>query len=73
MAYAAHALNILSPFADSLGAEPLCWLTNPVDFSPEELRANAEGLREWQERTSSWPQIAASFAEALGVEESAAR
>ncbi|MDQ6860965.1 MAG: hypothetical protein M3032_07405, partial [Verrucomicrobiota bacterium] len=73
MAYAAHGLNILSPFADSLGAEPLCWLTNPADAFHGDLRANAEHLRRWQERTASWPQIAARFAAALGLDESAPR
>ncbi|MCA1659447.1 MAG: glycosyltransferase, partial [Verrucomicrobiaceae bacterium] len=41
MAYAAHGLNILSPYADSLGPEPVCWLTHPDELlrrvSAEEL------------------------------------
>ncbi len=69
MAYAAHELNIISPVADSLGAEPQCWLTSPEELadgiSPNELKSRAENLRAWQERTSSWPIIAARFAEAL--------
>ena len=69
MAYAAHALNILSPYADSLGPEPLCWLTHPRELregiSHNELNSRAESLRQWQERTSSWSEIAARFAEAL--------
>ncbi|MDQ2919395.1 MAG: glycosyltransferase [Verrucomicrobiota bacterium] len=69
MACAAHGLNIISPAADSLGAEPVCWLTSPAELingiSPNELNSRAENLRAWQERTSSWPMIAERFAEAL--------
>lgn len=69
MAYAAHGLNILSPYADPLAAEPLCWLTSPHELrarlSPDELLKRAESLRRWQERTASWPEIAARFAAAL--------
>ena len=69
MAYAAHGLNILSTAAEPLGAEPLCWLTSPAELlqgvSREELQQRADNLRAWQERTSSWKQIAQRFAEAL--------
>ncbi len=69
MAYAAHGLNILSPEADSLGEAPLCWLTSPAELrkglATTEARSRAENLRAWQERTSSWPQIAERFAKAL--------
>jgi hypothetical protein len=69
MACAAHGLNIISSMADSLGAEPLCWLTSPGELtdgvSRGELRSRAENLRAWQEHTASWPIIAERFAEAL--------
>jgi phytoene dehydrogenase-like protein len=72
MAYAAHGLNILSPYAEPLGAEPLCWLTSPSELAAgvaaEELKSRAENLRRWQERTASWPEIAQRFAEALQLE-----
>jgi len=71
MAYAAHGLNILSPFADPLASEPLCWLTSPAELrngiSEDQLNARAESLRAWQERTSSWLRIADEFARALGL------
>jgi hypothetical protein len=69
MAYAAHGLNILSPIANPLASEPLCWLTSPAELrtgiSAGQLHAQAENLRVWQERTSSWPRIASEFARAL--------
>ncbi|HEV3409325.1 MAG TPA: hypothetical protein VG095_03465, partial [Chthoniobacterales bacterium] len=67
-----HGLNIISPYGDSLGPEPLCWLTRPRELreriAPEELERRAQSLRVWQERTSSWPQVAERFAEALQLE-----
>jgi hypothetical protein len=72
MAYAAHGLNILSPYAEPLGAEPLCWLTSPVELaggvSADEMGSRAENLRKWQEQSASWPEIAQRFAEALQLE-----
>jgi hypothetical protein len=69
MAYAAHGMNILSPFARSANSEPLCWTTHPSELagsvSDDELRARAESLRDWQERTCSWAKIAEQFARAL--------
>ncbi|MFN2508780.1 MAG: hypothetical protein ABR589_08410 [Chthoniobacterales bacterium] len=69
MAYAAHELNILSPYGDPLGPEPLCWLTHPSELlrglSADELKSRAQNLCAWQERTASWPYIAQRFAEAL--------
>ena len=69
MAYAAHGLNIISPSADALAPEPVCWLTHPRDLlrgiAAHELEARAESLRHWQEHTSSWPWIAEQFADAL--------
>lgn len=69
MAYAAHGLNILSPIADPLVAEPLCWLTSPAELrhgiSTDQLNARAANLRGWQEHTSSWPRIGDEFARAL--------
>ncbi|CAN5151701.1 hypothetical protein BH20VER2_BH20VER2_02170 [soil metagenome] len=69
MAYAAHGLNIVSPAAGPARAEPLCWATHPQELrqgiSDAELAARAAHLREWQERTSSWPRIAERFAQAL--------
>ena len=69
MAYAAHGLNILSPFAGASQPEPLCWATHPAELMRETpnavLQSRAESLRSWQERTCSWPQIARQFAQAL--------
>jgi hypothetical protein len=69
MAYAAHGMNILSPFASRAKSEPLCWATDPAELSrgitDDELRTRAESLRKWQERTCSWPKIAEQFARAL--------
>ncbi len=69
MAYAAHGLNVVSLAADPRGPEPLPWLTSPAELlsgiSAEELRSRSERLCGWQERTASWPQIAARFARAL--------
>jgi hypothetical protein len=69
MAYAAHGLNVISPFASAGKPEPLCWLTAPHELinaiAPEQLRERAERLRGWQQRTASWPKIAAEFARAL--------
>jgi hypothetical protein len=69
MAYAAHGLNIISPHASAEGAEPLCWATHPGELqagiAEAELRARAEKLRAWHERTCSWPRIAGEFARAL--------
>ncbi|MGZ5537353.1 MAG: hypothetical protein ACXWG0_02375 [Chthoniobacterales bacterium] len=72
MACAAHGLNIVSPLADPLGVEPICWLTSPAELSDgiagQELQMRAENLRQWQQRTASWPMIAERFADALHLE-----
>jgi hypothetical protein len=72
MAYAAHGLNILSPFAGARQLEPLCWATHPAELaagiSDDLLASRAGSLRTWQERTCSWPQIAREFAQALRLE-----
>ena len=69
MAYAAHGLNIISPHASASGPEPLCWAVHPGELlagvADAELRARAEKLRAWHDRTCSWPHIAAEFARAL--------
>lgn len=68
-AYGAHGLNILSSIGGVAEAEPLCWLTPPAELlhgaSTDELKTRGEKLREWQERTASWPVIAEKFAQAL--------
>lgn len=73
MAYAAHGLNILAPFADAIKPEPICLLTAPDELlcgiSETKLKERAERLREWQKRTSSWDKIAARFAEAFNLRE----
>jgi hypothetical protein len=49
MAYAAHGMNILSPFANAANTEPLCWTTDPAELArgipDDELRERAESLR----------------------------
>ena len=69
VAYAAHALNIISPHAGRAAAAPLCWTSHPSELlegvSPAELATRAEKLRDWHERTCSWPRIAEEFARAL--------
>lgn len=73
MAYAAHALNVLSPYAERAGPEPMSLLVHPTELSGSitdaELRDRAAKLRAWYERTASWPQIAQAFAQALRLEE----
>jgi hypothetical protein len=69
VAYAAHALNVISPHAASSASEPLCWATHPQELlegiDAGELATRAQKLREWHERTCSWPRIAEEFARAL--------
>ena len=71
MAYAAHGLNILSPFSGAARPQPLCWATHPDELrqglSDAELNSRAENLRTWQERTCAWPRIAEQFARALAL------
>ena len=72
MAYAAHGLNILSPFAGASRPEPLCWATHPAELlqgiSDEQLHSRAEKLRNWQKATCSWAGITEQFARALQLE-----
>jgi hypothetical protein len=69
MAYAAHGLNILSPYADASKPEPLSLLISPTELikgvAPAELQSRGERLRLWQERTSAWPHIALQIARTL--------
>ena len=69
MAYAAHGLNIISPFASPAEEPPLRWGTHPDELlqgiSDEELSERGEKLRDWQEHACSWPHIAERFASAL--------
>ncbi len=69
MAYAAHGLNIISPYADASKPEPLSLLTSPDELmqgvTREELESRGERLRQWQERTAAWPYIANQIARAL--------
>jgi hypothetical protein len=73
MAYAAHGLNIVAACADRSKEEPLCLLIAPGELLQgifeTELKLRGEGLRAWQERTSSWQIIAAKFADALQLAE----
>jgi hypothetical protein len=69
VAYAAHGVNIISPHAGVSAAPPLCWATHPRELlegvTVAELATRAEKLRDWHERTCSWPRIAEEFARAL--------
>lgn len=69
MAYASHGLNVISPYAGASKPEPLSWLTSPDELlegvTPEELESRREKLRDWQERTAAWPDIARQIARAL--------
>ena len=69
MAYAAHGLNVLSNYADPSAQEPMCLLTSPAclnrGIDAAELRARAQKLRDWYDRTATWPRIAEEFARAL--------
>ena len=71
MAAAAHGLNIVSCYADGAKPEPLSLLISPAELlrgvTSMELRARGERLRQWQERTSSWPHIANQVARVLDV------
>ena len=72
IAYAAHGLNIISPYAGASATAPLCWATHPAELqagiAEAELRARAESLRAWHARTCSWPHIAEQFARALRLD-----
>ena len=75
MAYASHALNVLSPHAACSKPEPICWLTAPGEIldgvAQSELEQRATHLLEWQRRTASWSHIANQFARALRIKNSA--
>lgn len=69
MAYAAHGMNVIARCGGAARSEPACWLTTPEELlsgvTPDELQMRANKLRDWQNRTASWPQIAAQFGRAL--------
>ncbi|MEY2490052.1 MAG: hypothetical protein QOC70_1994 [Verrucomicrobiota bacterium] len=69
MAYAAHGLNIVSCYADASKPEPLSLLISPEELmkgvTRTEWQLRAEKLRQWQDRTAAWPQIARQMAQAL--------
>jgi hypothetical protein len=69
MAYAAHALNIVSCFAEGAKPEPLSLMVSPNELlegiEETELERRAEKLQQWQERTSSWPHLAGQVVLAL--------
>ncbi len=69
MAYAAHGLNVLSCYAASDKSEPLSLMIAPEELlrgiEQSEMRTRGVKLRQWQERTSSWPQIASRVMQAL--------
>lgn len=69
MAYAAHGLNVISGYAAASKPEPLSWLTSPDELlqgiTSEELEERGRKLRDWQERTAAWPEIANRVARAL--------
>jgi hypothetical protein len=71
MAAAAHGLNIISCHADATKAEPLSLLIAPAELlqgvTAKELQLRGERLRQWQERTSTWPHIANQVARVLDV------
>ena len=62
MAYAAHGLNVISCYANPAKREPLSIMIAPDELlkgiAEPELRSRSEKFRQWQERTSSWPNIA---------------
>jgi hypothetical protein len=72
MACAAHALNIISCYAQAAKPEPLSLLISPNELmkgiTKSELQSRAARFREWQERTSAWPQIASEIVRALEIE-----
>lgn len=67
MAYAAHGLNILSPFAGSEPRAPFNWLTSAKELRenrpelPVLLDERSAQLREWHRQHASWPEIMAKF------------
>jgi hypothetical protein len=71
MAAAAHGLNIISRYADASKPEPLSLLISPDELmkgiTRTELESRGEKLRQWQERTAAWPEIASQIARALEV------
>lgn len=73
MAFAAHGLNIISPYGAPSADEPLCWVTAPAELlggvAPAVLQERSRLLQSWQKRTASWPHIAKQFARALRLED----
>jgi len=69
MAFAAHGLNVLSCYADGTKSEPFSLMISPDELlngvALSDLQSRGERLRQWQERTSSWPHIAREIAHAL--------
>jgi glycosyltransferase involved in cell wall biosynthesis len=67
MAYAAHALNVLS-----VSPKPPPYTSTPAELlagiSAEELSARATAARDWQEKNCSWARIAEQFARALQLQ-----
>jgi hypothetical protein len=72
MAYASHALNIISICADASKPEPVCLLTSPQELlngmAGSELTARARRLRDWQRENAAWPHIASQIGRALKID-----
>lgn len=69
MAFATHGAHILSCHADATKPEPVCLITSARELmegvTDKELQSRTERLRQWHDRTSAWPVIAAQVVRAL--------
>lgn len=71
MAYAAHGLNILSPYAAKQSQKPFCWLTHPSeleqpsDFLNNALKERSRNLQLWYNETCNWSVIAQEIKDAF--------
>jgi len=76
MAYAAHGLNILSPYAGTDERAPFNWLTGVDELLTDDmqmeqkLRDRSRSLREWYESTASWSAIATKMSAGLRIKNS---
>lgn len=67
MAYLAHGIDVLSPFAGRACPEPFASMTHPDELLADTPLppGRAESLRGWYATHADWPLLAAAFADGL--------
>jgi hypothetical protein len=69
MAYAQHAVNVISPYAGREAAEPFGYFVSPNELltgaSDHELSWRATAVCDWYAATAAWPRIGDAFGQAL--------